>query len=319
VVPGIARTLAGDYITSVGSVGDAAVEKDLTGWIRIIGALVVACALGSASAEDQGQLTPGEHKYEFSGWNGPPIDVLVFIPDKANETTPVLMVMHGWSRAAQRYFDDWKALGEQQEFIVVVPHFPVEDFHSSHQYNLGHVFDQNSGKMRPVESWTFAAIEPLFDDVISRSGSQQTQYTLYGHSAGSQFVHRFLYYMPDARVKTYLAANAGWYTMPDFDAEYPYGLQDAAIDEDGLKAAFGKELVLLLSREDTDFTDPDLRNTPEAKRQGKNRLARGLTMYYVAKTNADKMNAELKWRVVAVEGADHNNAKMAPAAAKLIE
>ncbi len=291
----------------------------MSAWIQFIGALFVACTLGSANAEDQGQLTPGEHQFEFSGWHGPAIDVRVFIPDGANERTPVLVVMHGWSRAAQRYFDDWKALGDAQEFIVVVPHFPFEDFRSSHQYNLGHVFDENTGKMRPVENWTFAAIEPLFDDVISRSSSEQTQYTLYGHSAGSQFVHRFLYYMPDARVKTYLAANAGWYTMPDFDTEYPYGLQDAAIDEDGLKAAFGKELVLLLGREDTDFTDPDLRNTPAAKRQGKNRLARGLTMYYVAKTNAAKMNAKLKWRVVAVEGADHNNAKMAPAAAKFIK
>ena len=231
MVPGWARTLAGDYITSVGSVGKAAAEKDLSAWIRVIGALFVVCTLGSANAENQGQLTPGEHKYEFSGWNGPAIEVLVFIPDGANERTPVVVVMHGWSRAAQRYFDDWKALGDAQQFIVVVPYFPFEDF----------------------------------------------------------------------------------------DTEYPYGLQDAAIDEDGLKAAFGKELVLLLGREDTDFTDPDLRNTPAAKRQGKNCLARGLTMYYVAKTNAAKLNVELKWRVVAVEGADHNNAKMAPTAAKLIE
>ncbi len=293
--------------------------KNLTRWTLTAAVVVFALTQGLANAADLGDLAPGEHKYEFSGWSGPPIDVRVFVPDKANEKTPVLMVMHGWSRAAQRYFDDWKALGAQQEFIVVVPHFPVEGFRSSHQYNLGHVFDQNSGKIRPTESWTFAAIEPLFDDVISRSSSEQAQYTLYGHSAGSQFVHRFLYYMPEARVKTYLAANAGWYTMPDFEAEYPYGLEDAAIDEDGLKAAFGKKLVLLLGREDTDFTDPDLRNSPEAKRQGKNRLARGLTMYYVAKTNAAKMSAELKWRVVVVEGADHDNVKMAPAAAKFIQ
>jgi poly(3-hydroxybutyrate) depolymerase len=148
VVPGWARTLAGDYITSVGSVGKAAAEKDLSAWIRFIGALFVVCTLGSANADNQGQLTPGEHKYEFSGWNGPAIEVLVFIPDGANERTPVVVVMHGWSRAAQRYFDDWKALGDAQQFIVVVPYFPLEDFRSSHQYNLGHVFDEHNGKMR---------------------------------------------------------------------------------------------------------------------------------------------------------------------------
>ncbi len=176
MVPGRTRALAGDYITSVRSDGEVALGKDLTRLIPIIAVLGLALTQGPANAADLGDLSPGEHKYEFSGWSGPPIDVLVFIPDKANETTPVLMVMHGWSRAAQRYFDDWKALGDQQEFIVVVPHFPVEEFPSSHQYKLGHVFDENSGKMRPVESWTFTAIEPLFDDVIRRSSSTQSQY-----------------------------------------------------------------------------------------------------------------------------------------------
>lgn len=280
--------------------------------------LLLVVAGGVATAENLDDLTPGEHKFEFSGWQGPVIDVLVFVPDGVNAQTPVLMVMHGWSRAAQRYFDDWKVHGREQGFIVVVPYFPVEEFRSSWHYNLGHVFEENSSKVRPQENWTFSAIEPLFDDIIKRSASEQTQYTLYGHSAGSQFTHRFLYYMPDARVKTYLAANAGWYTMPDFDTEYPYGLQDASVSEQQLRSAFGKKLVLLLGREDIDVADPDLRNTPEAKRQGENRLARGLTMYYVAKTNAEKIGAELDWQVVVVEGADHNNAKMAPAAADFI-
>ena len=318
MVPGKARAVASDYITSVGSVGNEATEKSLTRWKRIAGIIMLAATASPLQATSAAELSPGEYQFVFSEWNGPAIDVRLFIPQQVAADTPVLMVMHGWSRTAQRYFDDWKGLAEQQNFIIVVPHFPVAAFRSSNEYNLGHVFEQDSGKIRPADSWTFAALEPLFDDVIARSASTRSQYTLYGHSAGAQFVHRFLYYMPDARVTTYLAANAGWYTMPDFDTEYPYGLQDAAIDDESLGAAFGKELVLLLGREDTDFTDPDLRNSPEAKRQGKNRLARGLTMYHVAKTNAAKIGAELKWRVMVVEGADHDNAKMAPAAAELI-
>jgi pimeloyl-ACP methyl ester carboxylesterase len=167
--------------------------------------------------------------------------------------------------------------------------------------------------------WTFSAIEYLFDEVISRTGSVRTEYVLYGHSAGSQFVHRFLYYMPQARVRRFIAANAGWYTLPDFDTAYPYGLQDAAIDKDQLKAAMQKDVVLLLGREDVDHTDPDLRNTPEARRQGTNRLARGMTMFSAAKTNAEKLGVDLKWRLEIVDNAGHVNAQMAAAAARFVE
>lgn len=261
----------------------------------------------------------GDSEWRFDEWAGPAITVRTFVPDDANDATPILIVMHGWSRAAQRYFEDWRTLGDAYGFVVVVPHFPVTEFPKATHYNLGYVFDEKTGKQRPEPSWTFSAIEPLFDQVVARLDSAQTEYTIYGHSAGSQFVHRFLYYAPDARVRRYIAANAGWYTMPDFDTEYPYGLEDAAIDETHLIAAFEKDLVLMLGREDLDHTDPDLRNTREARRQGKNRLARGLTMFSVAKTNAEKLGADLKWRLMIVEGAGHVNAQMAPAAAQLVE
>lgn len=287
----------------------------------LIGALLFALAATAAERPESDSIGPiaaGEYEYQFSNWSGPAVEVRVYVPQQLSTSTPVLMVMHGWSREAQRYFDDWKTLASAQDFVVIVPHFPVSDFESSNDYNLGHVFDADSGEMRPQEQWTFSSIERIFDDVVARIGSGQQEYTLYGHSAGAQFVHRYLYYLPNARVSRYIAANAGWYTLPDFDTEYPYGLKEAAISEQALRAAFGKDMVLLLGREDIDQDDPVLRNTPEAKRQGKNRLARGLTMMQVAKTNATNLNADLKWRVALVEDAHHSNAKMAPAAATLI-
>jgi len=266
-----------------------------------------------------GTVMAGEEQWQFDGWRGPAIDVRMFVPEGATADTPIVMVMHGWSREEQRYFDDWRVLGAENEFIVVVPHFPVKDFPSSWNYNLGNVFERQSRKLLPRGEWTFTAIESIFDAVVAKVDGEQTEYTLFGHSAGSQFVHRFLYYMPDARAKRYLAANAGWYTLPDFDTEYPYGLGGAAISEEHLIAAFKKDMVLMLGREDLDHTDPDLRNTPEAKRQGKSRLARGLTMFDVAKTNAEKLGVDLRWRLVLVDDAGHVNAQMAIAAAELVE
>lgn len=266
-----------------------------------------------------GPVLAATEQWQFDDWDGPAIAVRSFVPETATADTPIVIVMHGWSRAAERSFEDWRVLGEQQGFIVVVPHFPEADFPSSNDYNLGRVFEEDSSRKRPQETWTFSAIEPLFDAVVARTGGHQAGYTLFGHSAGGQFVHRFLYYMPEARATRYLAANSGWYTMPDFDTPYPYGLKRASISKDQLRTAFGKDMVVLLGREDIDHTDPDLRNTPEAKRQGKNRLARGLTYFYVAKQLADKLGVELKWRLVIVEDAGHVNGQMAPAAAELVE
>jgi len=107
--------------------------------------------------------------------------------------------------------------------------------------------------------------------------------------------------------------------MPDFDTEYPYGLEDAAVSEAQLMAAFQKDVVVMVGREDVNHNDPDLRNTPEAKRQGKNRFVRGLTFFQVARINAEKLGVDLQWQLVVVDNAGHVNAEMAPAAARLIK
>lgn len=256
---------------------------------------------------------------QFDGWEGPPISARLFVPKSTTPATPIVIVMHGFSRDVERYFADWSNLGEEYGFIAVVPYFSKDDFPGSREYNLGHVFDADTGERRPESKWTFSAIEPLFDTVVAMLGGRQTSYTLFGHSAGSQFVHRFLYYKPKARVKRYIAANAGWYTLPDFETAYPYGLDGAGVEKSVLAAAFGKDVILMLGREDKKRDDPDLRKTAEADHQGPNRFARGLTMHEVAKTMGQKIGADLNWQLIIVEDAGHVNAEMARAAARLVD
>jgi hypothetical protein len=258
-----------------------------------------------------------ESEWQFENWEGPPLRVKMFAPEDAGPETKIIIVMHGASRDVPRYYRDWKALGEAMGFIVVVPEFSAANFEGSARYNLGHVFDPATGNLRPQESWTFSAIEPLFDDVVSRLEGAQETYMIYGHSAGSQFVHRFMYYVPEARASRFLAANAGWYTLPVADFDYPYGFPNSGLDESELPRILAAPLVILLGREDTDKTQENLRKTPAAQKQGPNRLARGLTMFRVAKSQAEALGVDFEWQLVIVNGADHNNAKMAPAAARL--
>ncbi len=278
--------------------------------------LLTALLVASTAVADE--LATGSSTFVFDDWAGAAIDVRVYVPEQDAESAPIVFVMHGASRDVERYFNDWAPFAEEYGFVVVVPEFTVEAFSGSARYNLGCVFDPESGELRPQEHWTFSAIEPLFDEVVEGVGGSQQSYTLYGHSAGSQFVHRFLYYMPDARVNHYIAANAGWYAMPLLGVEYPYGLGNAAVDAERLPAIFAADLVILLGRDDDDPRADKLRHAPEAELQGGHRLARGITMYRVARAAAERAGLPFNWRIGIVDEADHDNAKMAPAAVRII-
>ena len=265
------------------------------------------------------QASAEELNFEFSDWAGPALPVAMQLPEAGRETAPIVIVMHGASRDAPRYFRDWSEAARELGFIAVVPYFSKDSFPGSARYNLGHVFDTETKEQRPAAQWTFAAIEPLFDAVVERIGGEQGAYTLFGHSAGAQFVHRLLYYVPGARVKRAIAANAGWYTMPDFDVTFPYGLSGSRVPESVLPAYLGRDLVVLLGTADTVREDDTLRKTPEADRQGAHRLARGRTFFSLGAARADALGIDFGWRLQEVPGAAHSNAQMTSAAALLVK
>jgi len=78
-------------------------------------------------------------------------------------------------------------------------------------------------------------------------------------------------------------------------------------------------MIVLLGREDTNPDDPDLRNTPEAKRQGLHRLERGQNMMKMATMEAEKLGVNMHWSLRFVAGAGHDNAAMAKVAATLVK
>ena len=226
---------------------------------------------------------------------------------------PVVFVMHGTGRNADEYRDQWHQLALEHDFLLVVPEFSERQFPDVERYNLGNVFDAD-GKVQPRALWSFAAIEPIFDEVRRRFDMQTRAYAMYGHSAGAQFVHRFLYHVPRARLTRAVAANAGWYTMPVFDVDFPYGLRRSVVQAADLATALQRPLTVLLGEADTDPQHPTLRRTPEALAQGSNRFARGQAFFAFASDAASGLGVPFGWQLLTVPGADHDNPAMAPAA-----
>lgn len=157
----------------------------------------------------------------------------------------------------------------------------------------------------------------MFDAIKTATGNQSADYFLYGHSEGGQFVHRLVLLLPDARFARAIAANPGWYTMPAFNTQFPYGLGSAPASEASLKKSFTRDFALLLGDRDTDPNHPELRRTPQAMAQGAHRFERGQNYMKHATQQAKALNVELAWRLEVVPRAAHENRKMSQAAATL--
>jgi poly(3-hydroxybutyrate) depolymerase len=230
---------------------------------------------------------------------------------------PIVIVMHGMRRNADEYRDQWHELAKEHNFLLVVPEFSERFFPGSEAYNLGNVFDA-SGKPQPKAAWSFSAIEPIFDAVRRRFHMTARGYALYGHSAGAQFVHRFLFHVPTARVTRVVAANAGWYTMPVFNVAFPYGLRDSVVSSADLAAALQLPVTVLLGGQDIDPQHRSLNRSPEALLQGSHRHARGQAFFDSAADASNRLGVPFGWQLLTVPEADHDNRLMAPAALPLL-
>jgi poly(3-hydroxybutyrate) depolymerase len=263
-------------------------------------------------------VPPGKSDFVFTDERGnadKPIRVWLFRPQRFTVDSPIVFVMHGTLRNGETYREPWVPLAEGPGALVVVPEFSAEHYGDSRTYQFGNMRARGGD---PVEEskWTFAAIEHLFDHIRALTGSKSERYFLFGHSAGAQFVHRMVLFQSSPRIALAVTANAGSYTLPDFEERFPYGLKDSGMSEARLKAALGVPMLVLLGENDTDPDDKYLPKNAEAMAQGATRLARGHTFYRAAEAAGQRLGMPLKWTKEIVPGVGHDNVRMAPAAAR---
>lgn len=277
------------------------------GWLFAMVAIFMAAPV---SARECNPIPSGSSQIMFDGWSGPALPVFVYRAQNAGPDSRIVFVMHGVRRDGDRYRDEWRDLAEQHDLVIVVPNFGRRDFPTTASYNLGNMVREGGGRI-PRARWSFSAIEPLFDDIICRLGSRQTGYAMYGHSAGGQFVHRYVAFADAPRLQAAVAANSGWYTMPDATAAFPYGWGGDVAGLVDPARALGRPLTILLGTEDIVRDDPNLRNTDEANLQGPTRFARGHAFFDAGRALASEERA-FGWRIAYAPGVGHDNAGMAP-------
>lgn len=280
----------------------------------------ISCVLPLYAQTDYFQS--GKQSFVFSGAQAvkeKPIRVWYYSPGNRPDTLPIVIMLHGAERNASAYLDQWIPVAQLNKFVVLAPEFSKDDYGGAARYNLGNVYDQKSNKFTSSSTWTYSVIEPLFEYIKSQINSIYSGYYLSGHSAGAQFVHRFLYFVPDNRALRVMMANAGWYTMPDYTIDFPLGLRNSPIGKEALFSAYEKKVLVILGEADTDTTSTNFQKGPEYNKQGLNRFERGQTFFNVSAKRAKELNTPFHWKLITLPGVAHSNAETAIAAGALFK
>lgn len=306
-------------------------------------ALLSACARQGRRRPRAALMNPGAGTFTFPGGPGHEqhlITVHYFLPEDFDERTPILLVLPGSGRNGDSYRDAWIPIATARRVIVAAPSYAKSDYDRA-AYQLGGVIrNLRTGQPLPGSSatvvylrdedirfdlvtdrrqWLFNDFDRLFDVIKRAVESRQSGYDMFGHSAGGQLLHRHVLLNPGSRARRVIAANAGFYTLPDLATPPVVGLAGLGIDEASLRRSFGSQLLVLLGENDNDPERGGSHlHTPLIDQQGTNRLARGRYFHAFAVDRAQALRAQFNWELRVAPGIGHDFRAMTPVAANIL-
>ena len=263
-------------------------------------------------------LKYGNGKFSFNYYaplSDKPINVYTYLPVEGATDLPLIFVMHGNSRSVINNCGYWNESARNFKFIVICPEFNETDFPGSANYQNGMMF--TGGQFADSSKWTYNLIEEIFSYLKENNVTTYEKYGIYGFSAGGQFVHRYALYTDPKRASFIIAGGSGWYTLPNYSENYPYGLSNSPFIEANLNKKFQLPLVVMIGENDTNPNDSDLRKTVQAMRQGNHRYDRAKNFYQIATNKANELGVSFDWTFTTVPGVGHSSESIAPVAAEL--
>lgn len=142
-------------------------------------------------------------------------DYLSYLPDNVDRDLAPIVFVHGYSRRVHEQVEVLHRLADATRRALIAPHF-TRELHPRYQ-RLGKGSDGQRA-------------DHYFDACLAAAGQRLGVSTkrvmLLGYSGGAQFCHRWAMTRPE-RVEHLIAVAAGWYTFPNPDLAFPYGLATA--------------------------------------------------------------------------------------------
>ncbi len=195
----------------------------------------------------------------------------IFIPSgyEFGLDNKVLVCIHGISRKSTEQIELLIKGAKANNTIVIAPLFS-KHYHPSYQ------------RHKVGKDWfrSDEVLNNIIADVEKRFYLHIKQFDLFGFSGGAQFAHRYALRYPK-KISKLICCAAGWYTFPDLQLAFPYGLassDDAQfmfnVSEVQLADFLKIPITIAVGEEDTQ-SDSSLNRTNKInKQQGFNRVER---------------------------------------------
>lgn len=224
----------------------------------------------------------------------------VYIPSSGGAKAPVFVTVHGLSRNAREHAELLAPHCEELGAVLIAPLFTAEE--SRDYQRLGRV--GRGGRADLI-------LESILEEVSLSTGADVTSIHLFGFSGGAQFAHRFTMARPH-RVARAVIASAGWYTFPDAERRYPYGIRasrdlpDVRFDpEEFLRVP----ITVIVG--DQDVTTEDLRKSDRLnEQQGMDRVERARNWVRAMNDAAHAHHLDPLVSFEAIPGGDHTFATL---------
>ncbi|HNT76519.1 MAG TPA: hypothetical protein PKH77_16020 [Anaerolineae bacterium] len=155
-----------------------------------------------------------------------------YVAKTAPEQPEILVLIHGTPSKeetaesnARYYITAWVDFAEEQGYILLVPAFNQEDFSSSLGDHALGGYRGLFGREINADAWVLRLVK-AYQEAYGTSGAP---FYLYGHSAGGQFVGRFLVTHPET-IKKAVISSAATYPQPNTEVTWPFGMGELHTD-----------------------------------------------------------------------------------------